>query len=54
VVTRFQAANRVITGWRRYYQHTSKPSRQFNRLDHETFWLAAHWLARKYAARYRK
>jgi group II intron reverse transcriptase/maturase len=46
--TKFQAANRVIAGWCRYYQHTSKPSARFSRLGYETFWLAAHWLARKY------
>jgi 5-methylcytosine-specific restriction enzyme A len=41
-------ANRVIAGWCRYYQYTSRPSQQFSRLGFLTFWLAAHWLARKY------
>jgi len=48
LVTKFQAANRIIAGWCRYYQHTSKPSARFKRLGHKTYWLAAHWLARKY------
>ena len=48
VVTKLQAANRVVAGWCRYYQHTSKPGARFGRLGYETFWLAAHWLARKY------
>jgi RNA-directed DNA polymerase len=40
--------NRIIGGWCRYYQTTSSPSRYFNMLDAETFWLMAHWLGRKY------
>lgn len=42
------AINRIITGWCRYYQYTSKASTQFARIEHETFWCMAHWLGRKY------
>jgi hypothetical protein len=42
------ALNRIIGGWCRYYQTTSSPSRIFEKLGHEVFWLMAHWLGRKY------
>jgi RNA-directed DNA polymerase len=42
------ALNRIIGGWCRYYQTTSSPSYFFDRLDHEVYWLMAHWLGRKY------
>jgi RNA-directed DNA polymerase len=42
------ALNRVIQGWCRYYQYTSKASTQFNKTEHFVFWQLAHWLGRKY------
>jgi RNA-directed DNA polymerase len=42
------ALNRIIGGWCRYYRYTTKACRQFNRMERETFWLVAHWLARKH------
>jgi RNA-directed DNA polymerase len=48
VVTRIKALNRIIAGWCRYYQYTSKASSQFRRLEYETFWRMAHWLGRKF------
>jgi RNA-directed DNA polymerase len=43
-----KALNRIIAGWCRYYQYTSKAAAQFNKLEHETFWHTAHWLGRKF------
>ena len=40
--------NKVISGWCRYYQCTSRATTQFARVQHEVYWLAAHWLAGKY------
>jgi Reverse transcriptase (RNA-dependent DNA polymerase)/Group II intron, maturase-specific domain/HNH endonuclease len=48
VRAKFLALNRIIGGWCRYYQYTSKAPIQFSRMERETFWLAAHWLARKH------
>lgn len=45
---KIKALNRMISGWCRYYQHTSKLSIQLSRLESKTFWLMAHWLCRKY------
>lgn len=42
------ALNRIISGWCRYYQYTSKANTVFNRIGHETFWSMAHWIGRKY------
>lgn len=42
------ALNRVIAGWCRYFQYTSKASIQFGKLANDTFWLVAHWLGRKH------
>src|SRR5262249_7592719 len=42
------ALNRAIAGWCRYYQYTSRAATQFDHVEWETFWLMAHWLARKY------
>jgi RNA-directed DNA polymerase len=42
------ALNRIIDGWCRYYQYTSKPSNQFGRVDYVAFWQLADWLGRKY------
>jgi RNA-directed DNA polymerase len=48
VILRFKAINRIIAGWCRYYQYTSKASIQFGELDNLTFWAMAHWLGRKF------
>jgi RNA-directed DNA polymerase len=48
VTLKIKALNRIIAGWCRYYQYTSKASTQFKRLEYKTFWLMAHWLGRKY------
>jgi group II intron reverse transcriptase/maturase len=42
------ALNRVIGGWCRYYQCTSKVGHQFSLMEREAFWGVAHWLARKH------
>jgi 5-methylcytosine-specific restriction endonuclease McrA len=42
------ALNRIIGGWCRYYQYTSKVGRQFSLMEREAFWRMAHWLARKH------
>jgi 5-methylcytosine-specific restriction endonuclease McrA len=42
------ALNRLIGGWCRYYQYTSRASTQFNKLEHVLFWRMAHWLGRKF------
>jgi hypothetical protein len=46
--TKIQAINRVIEGWSRYFQYTSKAATQFHKLDFQVFWLVAHWIAGKY------
>src|SRR5262249_8433225 len=48
LVPKLKAINRIIAGWCRYYQYTSKAATQFAELTHRTFWLVAHWLGRKY------
>ncbi len=48
VAAKILALNRIIGGWCRYYQYTSKPSIQFSSLQEETFWRLAHWLGRKF------
>jgi len=48
VTLKIKALNRVITGWCRYYQYTSKTTRQFSKLECKAFWLMAHWLGRKF------
>jgi 5-methylcytosine-specific restriction endonuclease McrA len=48
VELKLRALNRIISGWSLYYQYTSKVSAQFSRIEHQTFWLVAHWLCRKY------
>src|SRR5262249_21806404 len=48
VELKFKALNRIIAGWCRYYQYTSRASSQFNKLTHQAFWFVAHWLGRKY------
>jgi 5-methylcytosine-specific restriction endonuclease McrA len=51
VILKIKALNRIIAGWCRYYQHTSKASTQFAKLEHKTFWRVAHWLGRKFKLR---
>lgn len=48
MVAKILALNRIIGGWCRYFQYTSKPHAQFSPLQHEAYWLLAHWLGRKY------
>jgi group II intron reverse transcriptase/maturase len=48
LILKITAINRIIAGWCRYYQYTSKASTQFSKLDDKTFWMVAHWLGRKY------
>lgn len=48
VITKFQAANRIISGWCRYYQYCSNVAQPFSKLEYFSFWRAAEWLARKY------
>jgi RNA-directed DNA polymerase len=45
------ALNRIIGGWCRYYQYTSRAVTQFNKLDHSLFWRMGHWLGRKFKLR---
>jgi len=42
------ALNRIIGGWCRYYQYTSKASSTFSKVDHYAFWMLSHWIGRKY------
>jgi len=48
VALKIPEVNKVISGWCRYYQCTSRATTQFARVQHEVYWLAAHWLAGKY------
>jgi 5-methylcytosine-specific restriction endonuclease McrA len=48
VVAKILALNRIIAGWCRYFQYTSKTSIQFTPLRREAFWRLAHWLGRKF------
>jgi RNA-directed DNA polymerase len=48
VMAKILAMNRIIRGWCRYFQYTSRPGVQFSSLEDETFWRMAHWLGRKY------
>jgi RNA-directed DNA polymerase len=48
IVAKITALNKAIPGWCRYYQYTSKASTQFRKLEHEAFWLLAHWLCKKH------
>jgi group II intron reverse transcriptase/maturase len=48
VILKIAALNRIIAGWCRYYQYTSKAAVQFGKLDYRTFWHMAHWLGRKF------
>jgi RNA-directed DNA polymerase len=40
--------NRIVSGWCRYYQYTSRASTQFDEIGGYLFWRMAHWLGRKY------
>jgi RNA-directed DNA polymerase len=42
------AVNKIIGGWCCYYRYTHKVHAQFQRMEHDTFWMFAHWLARKH------
>jgi 5-methylcytosine-specific restriction endonuclease McrA len=48
ITAKFKALNRIIAGWCRYYQYTSKAATQFSKLERQTFWHMAHWLGRKF------
>jgi RNA-directed DNA polymerase len=48
VIVKFKALNRIISGWCRYYQYTSKASVQFDRVRHLTYWQVARWLGGKF------
>ena len=48
VTTKILALNRIISGWCRYYQYTSKASSIFHQIEYQAFWLMAHWLGRKF------
>jgi len=48
VIAKIKALNRIIAGWCRYFQYTSRQTRQFGELGHKTFWCFAHWLGRKF------
>jgi hypothetical protein len=48
LVVKIKALNRVISGWCRYFQYTSRQGDQFKELAHMTFWCFAHWLGRKF------
>jgi group II intron reverse transcriptase/maturase len=47
VKAKILALNRIIAGWCRYYQYTSKATSQFQRPETVTFWRLAHWIGRK-------
>jgi RNA-directed DNA polymerase len=48
VETKILGLNRLIGGWCRYYQYTSRAGAQFRLVEHHMFWGMAHWLGRKY------
>ena len=48
LAAKIPALNRIICGWCRYYQYTSRAQAQFHKQGHEAFWRMAHWLGRKY------
>lgn len=48
MATKILALNRVIGGWCRYYQYTSRTAMQFGNVEYYTFWCMAHWLGRKH------
>ena len=46
--TKIMALNRIISGWCRYYQYTSRASSTFHRIEYKAFWSMTHWLGRKF------
>lgn len=48
ITSNILALNRIIGGWCRYYQHTSRAATQYRHLADHTFWCMAHWLGRKF------
>jgi group II intron reverse transcriptase/maturase len=48
VNAKIQAQNWLTRGWCEYYRSTNSPSIWFGKLSNELYWLAAHWLGRKY------
>jgi RNA-directed DNA polymerase len=46
--TKILSLNRIIGGWCRYYQYTSKAYAQFTKQWQMTFWAVAHWIGRKH------
>jgi RNA-directed DNA polymerase len=48
MATKILALNRLIGGWCRYYQYTSRTAMQFGDVEYHPFWGMAHWLGRKY------
>jgi RNA-directed DNA polymerase len=48
VNTKILGLNRIIGGWCRYYQYTSKASSTFHKVEYISYWKLAHWLGRKY------
>jgi 5-methylcytosine-specific restriction endonuclease McrA len=46
--TTILALNRIIGGWYRYYQYTSRAATTFRKVEYTAFWKLAHWLNRKY------
>lgn len=48
VSSKILALNRIVGGWCRYYQYTSKATSQYKRVSYQLFWRTAHWLGRKY------
>jgi RNA-directed DNA polymerase len=48
VNSKILALNRIIGGWCRYYQYTSKAATQFHEVEYHTYWRMGHWLGRKF------
>lgn len=48
VNSKILALNRIVGGWGRYYQYTSKATTQYRRVSYLLFWRMGHWLGRKY------
>jgi RNA-directed DNA polymerase len=48
VACKILALNRVIGGWCRYFQYTSKVAAQFSEMEHAAYWMLARWLAGKH------
>jgi len=48
VNSKILALNRIIGGWCRYYQYTSRASSTFHEIEQSIFWKVAHWLGRKF------